>query len=703
MHVNADGDLPLHVACRHQASLTVLRLLLESNVSTARTKNGNGRHHTAIGILCSQTNSETACKKPNYKSIFWQKIRLLLTAVSSSRQGHQGILPEHASHLLHAAVDVGAPDAVLKFCLDELVGDNHRRDSRGQYPIHVAVNIPKEPTAGIKPVFRMAKTSTIERLLQEFPESASAFDADNEPMGRYPIHTALRNDHDWFSGVRELARCAPDVLLVDDPEYGVKPFEMAKDVETTFQLLRRMPHALEASRRGSARCHQPEVHAPVAVGTLPLPEKVASEAFSLPEKDPVVSVPPVLSCADLQAVCRSPEAIFTDPADFEKTPLKEQRSVKKSVSSIGFAIAKAMMKPFYTSPTPQNHVSETAQNVDSRSAPDGPRSMSSASRDLKKSADSSKISSAPVATGGPAPVATVGRPRRSFEWRMATIVEQPFEDDEDDETDSTMDATESSSGDSGSRIEEAKPADSDSEAVKQSRMTSPEKSVEPLLTRNETPIDGDSCRASLLQRRNVFLDRLVRQQDTTQPSTLATTTVQTTVLKEAKDNPGEEIPVLLSKIEANEDPNSSDDENGDASQRAKAVREATFNEAKAIPEEEKATIQVISVANDDGDDDNDDVALTSNAALMSASPSAGTESNQSKATISDEKSLLRHVPDSNKDVNDRDEGSDSNGDTTPPVCAGVWQSKSYDKYKSLLATAKKDPRKGWRSDISVLY
>jgi hypothetical protein len=59
-----------------------------------------------------------------------------------------------------------------------------------------------------------------------------------------------------------------------------------------------------------------------------------------------------------------------------------------------------------------------------------------------------------------------------------------------------------------------------------------------------------------------------------------------------------------------------------------------------------------------------------------------------------------------KDLNDRDEGSYSNGEATPPACAGVRKSKSYDKYKSLLTTqpaAKKDPRKGWRSDISVLF
>jgi ankyrin repeat protein len=829
-HVNADGDLPLHTACRHQASLTVLRLLLESNVSTARARDGKA-HHTAISILCGQTNSETTMKSPNYKSIFWQKIRLLLLAVSSDRKGLEGIIifddtDAAASHLLHAAVDVGAPEAVLQFCLEELIGDHHQRDSRGQYPLHVAVNRTKESTAGVNPVFRMAKTSTIERLLQAFPASASALDTENQPVGRYPIHTALLNDHDWFSGVRELARCAPDLLLADDPEWGVKPFELAKDIETTFQLLRRMPHALEASRGLSIQYYdQPEVHVPVASVACPVPEKVvASAAFVLPEKDLVVVVPTLCS-ADLHEAARcGPELEkgSAGPAPFEKPPSSEPCS-SKSVSRFGFALAKAMIKSFRSSPNPQKSSSETlANNGDSESAPSGQRSITSASEDKKvkpRSADPSKTSSAAVAT-------TFGQLRLSSVPKMTTIVEQGFEEDEDDDTESTMDDTESSDADSHECTQEVKPTDDVEEAGSQSRMLSLEKLEKSVLLRpisDGAPSIGDSgLVSSLRQRRNAFLDRLVtKPQATMEPLALAKP-AKATSFNEAKEDSREEEPTPQINLGTQRDLCCSDDD--DATQRGEVkpisadssvVNATAFNKAKAMPRDEKPISQVNPEASADRrDEENDDVEQHGDAQTQSSFNLP--ESKQVMARTREEKPMLHLYRDSNNSVNHEDKesdswaistvapqgkvtpipadspvykgaafnqfearqrqdtpllqrtpetdednsstitvvaqqgkatrtsvllegkgrpinrltqndiednvdpnGSDEEGDsyavpgvaqkgkaTSHPAYDGVGQSKSYNKYKTLLTAhpaAVKDPRKAWRNDVSTLY
>jgi hypothetical protein len=515
-------------------------------------------------------------------------------AASSDRKGERIILSKDTAHLLHAAIDVGAPTAVLNFCISKCAASdnhNHQRDSLGQLPIHVAVHIPKESTAGVNPVFRLAKTSTIKRLLQEYPESAIAQDTTHHPIGRYPIHTALLQGHDWFSGVRELTRCAPDILLLDDPVYGLKPFELAKDLETTFQLLRCMPHALEASRRSvrsylevhpaSFQAFRPSLPEKDFIVTLPTPcsvvvrakpcsPKTAASAGTLPtpgsfelqterispEEDSVETLP-TACIAELQTELCSPEEAIPEPprptAAFagtiptqhsaelqielssldeaesvqeEKLVLKKQRS-PGFFSSLGLVIAKAVTKPFHSSPpdsSPQMTYSASSKNVTSNSTHSGPSSVNENQNQNSRSADYTSTSSA-------CGVTKLGHLRRmDFERKMATIIEQPFEDDEEeaDSTETTIDVSVSSCESSHGRIEEVKCAVESKGVKEQPRMPSLETSEEsqPI---DDRPNPGDPHRSSSLRRlRNAFLDRLeTKQRGPIEPLALSSSDTKT--------------------------------------------------------------------------------------------------------------------------------------------------------------------------------
>jgi hypothetical protein len=96
-------------------------------------------------------------------------------------------------------------------------------------------------------------------LLAVHPGAARAQDPNE--IGRYPLHTALSNQHSWYSGVKSLFECAPEVVFMADPSTGLLPFQTAAcpvranatvDLDSIFCLLRAQPGVLDSTGAGKS-------------------------------------------------------------------------------------------------------------------------------------------------------------------------------------------------------------------------------------------------------------------------------------------------------------------------------------------------------------------------------------------------------------------------------------------------------------------
>jgi hypothetical protein len=276
------GNLPLHNACRVGASVHVLRELTKENFATVYQRTSCGK--TPIDLLCeARENIETNLVQenldsvswhanqsklkpvPNYSSVHWQKIQVLLEAVAVAKQREplQKKCSSQHLYILHAAVAVvseGCSFDVLLYALHKYPEQIKMCDERGRLPIHIAVSSTCSSETEPHRKLKSRKEQTIVRLLEIYPEAAGRFDPE-EPEGRYPLHTALANQHEWYGGVRELVKNAPESLLELDSIEKVYPFQMAAtgDLDATYQLLRRFPSALEDMRKAQENDSSPDI------------------------------------------------------------------------------------------------------------------------------------------------------------------------------------------------------------------------------------------------------------------------------------------------------------------------------------------------------------------------------------------------------------------------------------------------------------
>jgi hypothetical protein len=249
--------LPLHFACRFNASVSVLKELVTANPGAVvyRSEEGN-----AVQVLCNsrdtiETNLTAAStnidvlwhadplslQKVNYSSVFWQKMLVLLEGAARHRQRES---TSESPLVLHAAVELRCGQEVFEFSLAKYPDQIKMRDCDGRLPLHIAVrNRPENDTSSIMEKRQPRERHMIVRLLETYPVAAQLLDP-NEIPGRFPIHTALSNGHKWHNGVRELFLNSPDSSLKIDPIEKICPFAMSMDVDTTYQLLRNAPSVL---------------------------------------------------------------------------------------------------------------------------------------------------------------------------------------------------------------------------------------------------------------------------------------------------------------------------------------------------------------------------------------------------------------------------------------------------------------------------
>ena len=258
---DANGYLPLHVACLSNASMEVLQTLTDNDPETASLFNTSGESTLAILSRARDTTESTVdfhnpalwklesteTQEINYSTLYWQKVQVLLEAIAIHRQS-SALQCVDDLFTLHAAVSLSwCPADVLHFCCFQFPEQVRLKDDSGRLPLHLVVRRAayyksNETLAGKLHI--REKSIIIPRLLHLYPEAAQCMDPD-EPSGRFPLHTALVNKHEWYGGVNELYQQHPEATLTLDPVEKLYPFQLASfDLDTAFQLLRKAPSAL---------------------------------------------------------------------------------------------------------------------------------------------------------------------------------------------------------------------------------------------------------------------------------------------------------------------------------------------------------------------------------------------------------------------------------------------------------------------------
>jgi len=228
---NQQGELPLHLACRYNASVSVLKELCKAHPAASLSR--TIANATAINVLCQaqdttetnhvNTNSSALwhrrkddLQEVNYKSIFYQKIQILLEAVATHRQTVQN-QSTNTLYIVHAAVSLeqSCPLQVLDYALYKYPEQVSQRDGTGRLPLHIAVAavLPNANTAQSLRKFQPKENQLTCKLLEQYPQAAQQLDPNGR---RFPLHTALQNLHEWHAGVKEIYQHAPDAVLERD-------------------------------------------------------------------------------------------------------------------------------------------------------------------------------------------------------------------------------------------------------------------------------------------------------------------------------------------------------------------------------------------------------------------------------------------------------------------------------------------------------
>jgi hypothetical protein len=300
------GDWPLHAACRSNASLEVIRALVQAFPETTCRKPSHDVETVVRTLFESRTTTESNYRNENYNVVFWQKMQILLEGVSAHHNPRASSLPRNSvgstdtgngspvvpvagsnhsiesrpddptqeekgqlattdlSYGLHAAVlmtHLDCPPDLVAFALFKYPEHVSVRDCQGRLPLHMAVG----PAMWTEMTLQQGKyvpreQQSIGPLVAVHPGAARSQDP-NEVDGRYPLHTALANQHSWYSGVKELFEHAPEVLYMADPSTGLLPFQTAAcpvrtnatvDLDIVFCLLRAQPGVLDSTGAGKS-------------------------------------------------------------------------------------------------------------------------------------------------------------------------------------------------------------------------------------------------------------------------------------------------------------------------------------------------------------------------------------------------------------------------------------------------------------------
>jgi ankyrin repeat protein len=260
---------PLHLACRHGASIAIIEELLKANLSMATTANDNGTkpaevvwhqfvrnpgNANVVRILRKERNGESDMIESNLSSLDDLVERLTLLVQAAKKEGKSGISRLTHDLLRHQSA-LGDLTEFLEIAVRLLPEQLEVMDDSQNYLLHVAASKPP-PKRTLFPQISQGRVGinydSIDILVRSFP-SAASFTNGN---GDLPLHLALSmGKRTWRTGISSLVESYSDALQVRDRDTGLYPFQMAatfpsgkneaESVETVYELLLSCPHILQ--------------------------------------------------------------------------------------------------------------------------------------------------------------------------------------------------------------------------------------------------------------------------------------------------------------------------------------------------------------------------------------------------------------------------------------------------------------------------
>lgn len=239
---NMFGGTPLHSACGSQASIEVIKLIVQKNPSIINEKTYD-YNHTALSALWQshlqsiQGHMQIARilkgddVNESHFDRFWEKVVFLANeGFYQSPYCPADLSPDSSNFALHGLIRLRAPLNLIKVALRRHPEWASVADVDGNYPLHVLV---------MRRPFRVKDKEIIEMLLQEYPKAAG----EKNNAGDSPIFIAIRDKMAWEEGLKEIVQANTDILGTRDTETGLYPFLLASSsdgrvaVETSYLLL----------------------------------------------------------------------------------------------------------------------------------------------------------------------------------------------------------------------------------------------------------------------------------------------------------------------------------------------------------------------------------------------------------------------------------------------------------------------------------
>lgn len=241
---NQDGEVPLHWAIRLSTPNTVLALLLRANPETAFWN--DNQYVSPLSLLwdrnqLSLSNKWRLGRENLLADPSWKRILSMFLAV------HQAHNPDFSENFLplHIAACRRSPTS----CLFPLMVEVYKEhlwisDADGNFPLSIACQCPVANRSS----YLLTK---VQLLLRENPRAATLCNS----RGRYPLHVALNSGIAWNEGIAALLQAFPPALNIRDPLTRLYPFALAamapddlptkNDLTTVFCVLRADPSILK--------------------------------------------------------------------------------------------------------------------------------------------------------------------------------------------------------------------------------------------------------------------------------------------------------------------------------------------------------------------------------------------------------------------------------------------------------------------------
>jgi len=256
---------PLHVACRHGVSTTVLQELLKANPAMATTANQSGtkpgtlmwyefaknpqNEQVVMGLMLNQP---IDTKDPGIAKLIYRVLIILnATTGRDTMDASQPLLMVH--EVVAYQTQLGLSNVIplaVRLHPEQL----SKRDMNGNLPLHIAASTPAEKMR--QRYGRFQAVDAVNVLVNSYPEAAGAANRN----GRLALHLALaRGRRTWNTGVSKLVDAAPRALMTRDVETHFYPVQLAaaangvdddddlESLSTVYSLLLAWPPVLQYS------------------------------------------------------------------------------------------------------------------------------------------------------------------------------------------------------------------------------------------------------------------------------------------------------------------------------------------------------------------------------------------------------------------------------------------------------------------------